>query len=483
MSVVWRAYDSVLDRPVAVKVLSGTFATSAYARRRIRSEAQAAARLSHPNVTNVYDYGESVDDDRCVPYVVMELLPGRTLADRLAAGPLGPRAALRICAEVGRALAAAHARQLVHRDVKPANVMLTPSGAKVVDFGIAAVAGLPERDVDGQVLGTPAYLAPERLAGGDVLPASDVYALGLLIYQTLVNHLPWQVETTTQMLAAQVYVEPAPLPSLAGVPPEVHDAYLRCVAKDPADRPAAGEVAEILARAAGLVGPLEDGEPAPAPTAAVEPAPVPTAAVEPASAATAPVELAPGPIVADAPTVAVPRARRRRATVLAAGAAVVGVLAGVAALTSRDGESEAAGPVPAVRTSATEGAPSAAATAPPTVTTTPRAAGAVDIVPTPRATSGATAPTNPVPPPPAAGTPTPAGVPISALGGVVYVSCTGNLAEVVAIAEAAGYTIKEAIRGPIGEIKVILRSPTNESEIKSKCADGVPKPEVREHPR
>ncbi len=260
MSVVWRAHDQVLNRPVAVKVLDGPQAATPQARQRIRAEAQAAAGIWHPHVTNVYDYGESVDEaGEPVPYVVMELLPGRTFAQRLAAGPIQPRVALRICSEVAAALAAAHARGLVHRDVKPGNVMLTPSGAKVFDFGIAAVVGEAELELDGRVLGTPAYLAPERLIDNTVVPASDVYALGLLIYRALTSQLPWEAETTTQMVAAHMYVEPALLPTTDGVPPEVNDVCNRCLTKDPGSRPSAADVAEVLARAAGVVtGPSDD---------------------------------------------------------------------------------------------------------------------------------------------------------------------------------------------------------------------------------
>ena len=258
--MVWRARDQVLNRAVAVKVLDGPLAATPQARQRLRAEAQAAAGIWHPHVTNVYDYGESVNESGApVPYLVMELLPGRTLSERLAAGPLQPSVALRICAEVAAALAAAHARGLVHRDIKPGNVMLTPSGAKVFDFGIAAVVGEAESELDGQVLGTPAYLAPERLIDNTVLRASDVYALGLLIYRALTSQLPWETETTTQMVTAHMYVEPALLPTIVGVPPEVNDVCDRCLAKDPGSRPSAAAVAEVLARAAGVVtGPSDD---------------------------------------------------------------------------------------------------------------------------------------------------------------------------------------------------------------------------------
>src|SRR5438046_4113037 len=178
MSVVWRGYDELLGRDVAVKVLSGQYATDEGSRDLIRAEAKVAASLSHPHLVNVHDYGEqALPGGGRVPFLVMELAEGPSLADRLAGGRLPWRAAVRMCAEVAAGLAAMHERGLVHRDVKPANVMLTRAGAKVVDFGIAAVAGDDaDRCPDGLLLGTPAYLAPERVAGGVVTPATDVSA-------------------------------------------------------------------------------------------------------------------------------------------------------------------------------------------------------------------------------------------------------------------------------------------------------------------
>ncbi len=252
MSAVHRAYDEVLERDVAVKVL---VASDANARQRIRGEAKAAARLSHPHVTSVYDYGESALEAAEVPFVVMELLGGHTLEHRLVVGPLPPRAGLRVCAEVASALAAAHEQGLVHRDIKPGNVMLTPTGAKVLDFGIAAAAGAPEIDFEGRLLGTPAYLAPERLQAGEVLPASDVYALGLLLHRVLTGRLPWPPKAQTGMLRAQTHVEPDPLPPIDGVPPEVHRLYRWCLAGDPADRPSAADAARILLAAASGAAP------------------------------------------------------------------------------------------------------------------------------------------------------------------------------------------------------------------------------------
>jgi eukaryotic-like serine/threonine-protein kinase len=268
MSVVWRGHDLVLDREVAVKVLAGTAAASPAARDRVRSEAQAAARLWHPNVTNVYDYGESPGDDGDpVPYVVMELLPGRTLAQRLEDGPLPPRVALRVLSEVAAALAAAHAEHVVHRDIKPANIILTPAGAKVLDFGIAAAVGAPDPDPDGPVMGTPAYVAPERFEGLPATPATDMFSLGVLLYHCLSGRLPWHAETNTELVHAQRYRDPDPLPHIDGLAPEVLDLCSRCLHKEPQDRPTALVAALLLAEAvdARVYVPLMEIGPQPRP--------------------------------------------------------------------------------------------------------------------------------------------------------------------------------------------------------------------------
>jgi hypothetical protein len=249
MSVVWRGFDEVLGRQVAVKVLPPSTSADPSFRRRLRAEAQAAARLSHPHITNVYDYGEATTvDGEPVPYVVMELVDGESLAAVLSRVRTLPwNTAVRISADVAAALAAAHARGIVHRDVTPANVMLTSSGAKVVDFGISALIGENDTDPDGSLLGTPAYLAPERLEGGQVSPATDVYAVGLLVYRMLIGQLPWDVGTTTALLRAHQYTEPEPLPPVDGLPSEVDALIGRCLEKRPADRPPTAEVAHVLA--------------------------------------------------------------------------------------------------------------------------------------------------------------------------------------------------------------------------------------------
>ncbi|MEV4758678.1 serine/threonine-protein kinase [Micromonospora sp. NPDC049559] len=254
MSVVWRGYDEVLGRQVAVKVLADSLASDRSFRHRIRLEAQAAARLCHPNITNVYDYGEAVEAGATIPYVVMELVGGESLASRLGRRNRLPwREAVTACAEVAAALATAHARGVVHRDVTPGNVMLTRTGAKVVDFGISAVVGEREAGPDGHLLGTPAYLAPERLEDGQVSPATDVYALGLLLYRMLSGRLPWDASTGTELLRAHLYQDPAPLPPVDGLPEEVARLCERCLAKAPEQRPASVALARTLAEAAGIL--------------------------------------------------------------------------------------------------------------------------------------------------------------------------------------------------------------------------------------
>ncbi|GAA3260573.1 serine/threonine-protein kinase [Dactylosporangium siamense] len=241
MSVVWRAHDEVLGRPVAVKQLAA--AADPRSHRRIQAEARAAARLSHPHIAAVFDFGHTAGG---APFVVMELVEGESLEERMirSGGPLQVTEALRIAAQLGSALAAVHARGLVHHDVKPANVMLTTDGAKLVDFGISAIAG----DDTDQLLGTPAYLAPERIRGIPPSAATDVYALGVVLYRMLAGALPWPGTTTEELLHAHRKLAPAPLPApvSAALPEGVADALRRCLAKAPGNRPSAADLATVF---------------------------------------------------------------------------------------------------------------------------------------------------------------------------------------------------------------------------------------------
>lgn len=234
MAEVWRAEDEVLGRSVAVKFLDARVGGDATRRIATRREAQAAARLTHPNITRVYDYGEAdLPDGRSAPYLVMELLNGQGLNERLAGGPLPVRAALTVAGQVAGALAAAHAIGVVHCDVKPGNVMLTETGAKVLDFGIAAITG--DVSASGRPLyGTPGYLAPERRAGAEAAPPADVYALGVLLVEVLTGRRP-----------------EGGFPTVPGLPPAVARLGAAALSADPAARPAADELARALISAAG----------------------------------------------------------------------------------------------------------------------------------------------------------------------------------------------------------------------------------------
>ncbi|WP_033345643.1 serine/threonine-protein kinase [Catenuloplanes japonicus] len=244
MSVIWRAHDEVLDRVVALKVLAASLAADARFRSLVRQEARAAGALVHPHVTAVHDYGEDVDPDGTVTaFVVMELLSGEVLESRLTQGPLRWDHAVRVCAEVSEALAAAHRLGIVHRDVTPANIMLTALGAKVLDFGIATHIGAPDEDEEGDTFGTPAYVAPERLDGTPAQPATDVYALGVLLYETVTGRVPYPADTWDDLAEALAVPEPPPTD---GMPAEVAAICLRCLDRDPLRRPTAYQVADVL---------------------------------------------------------------------------------------------------------------------------------------------------------------------------------------------------------------------------------------------
>ncbi|MEU3456509.1 protein kinase [Micromonospora sp. NPDC006766] len=247
MSEVWRADDEVLHRPVAVKALATQLAADPQLRATIQREARAAARLTHPHVTQVYDYAEAtLPDGSLVPYLVMELVEGHTLADRLAGGPLAWPEAIRLAGQVAAALAAAHRIGVVHRDIKPGNVMLTETGAKVLDFGIATLAG-PRHPLAGQtgelLMGTPAYFAPERMKPGPPNPASDVYALGALLYRTLTGRAPLPVQTWQDVLDVQARQTPVPPLYVPGLPADLAELTLACLSVDPDRRPSAAQLA------------------------------------------------------------------------------------------------------------------------------------------------------------------------------------------------------------------------------------------------
>jgi hypothetical protein len=245
MSQVWRAEDELLGRPVAVKLPT----SAAEVVKQAFTEARTTARLSHRYIAAVHDYGETKrPDGSLAPFVVMELLDGTSLAARLADGPLGWPEAARIGAQVADGLAAAHAKQVVHRDVKPGNVMLTPGGARILDFGISAMVGAPDDDDTGATFGTPAYVAPERLDGKPAEPATDVYGLGVVLFEMVTGDPPYPVDTWEELAAARA-TGPGTLPE--SLPPELRALIDRCLDESPDRRPSAAEVRDGLAAFAG----------------------------------------------------------------------------------------------------------------------------------------------------------------------------------------------------------------------------------------
>jgi serine/threonine-protein kinase len=247
MATIFRATDSKLRREVAIKVLRPEFGRDAQFVERFRHEAQAAASLSHPNVVQVYDFGM----DPAGPYIVMEQVAGGDLSVALGEhGALPPTAVARTGQQVADALAAAHARGLVHRDIKPSNILLSPDGrVQVADFGIAQAAARSTVTVTGITLGSVLYFSPEQARGDTATPASDIYSLGLVMYELLTSQRPFSGDSPAAVAVARLSGSvPSPMAVRADTPPAL-DALVRwCLAADPAARPSAAELSTALTR-------------------------------------------------------------------------------------------------------------------------------------------------------------------------------------------------------------------------------------------
>jgi serine/threonine-protein kinase len=278
MGVVHRGRDRVLDRTVAVKVLPALFAENPTLVERFEREARAAARLSHPNIVSVYDSGR----DGTERYFVMEYVPGKSLAELLRErGRLPVAEAVGITAQIANALAAAHGAGIIHRDIKPGNVMVLPSGeAKVLDFGIARAAADVALTRTTMVLGSAPYIAPEVALGRSADQRSDIYSLGCVLYEMLTGRPPFVGDLPAVVMSQHTNAEPQPPRELVPeIPAALEALVLQMLAKNPADRPqqAAELPATLRSAQTELTAPTQI-VPGPAPTLPAHPPTAPTEA-------------------------------------------------------------------------------------------------------------------------------------------------------------------------------------------------------------
>jgi len=247
-AAVFRARDPFLERDVAVKVLDPSLALSEELEAQFLDEARIVAGVEHPHIVPLYDAAAKGG----LLYLVMRLLPGQSLADRLSAeGRLAPPDAARLAHEVGMALAAAHDRGVVHRDIKPDNILLDASGhATVTDFGISRVTGRPSAERAGTTSGTPSHMSPEQALGEEVDGRSDVYSLGVVLFEMLTGKLPFEGRSLTELMAKVIS---APPPAVSELAPETPTALValvrRMLSKEREQRPSAAEVVQLLSQA------------------------------------------------------------------------------------------------------------------------------------------------------------------------------------------------------------------------------------------
>lgn len=261
MADVYKAHDKILDRVVAVKILHAQLAGDKEFLEKFQMEAQGAARLSHPNIVNIYDVG--VEDG--MHYIVMEYVDGETLKDKITReGHLSIPESLKIAKEIAEALSHAHKNNLVHCDVKPHNILVMQDGrVKVADFGIARAVTSTTMTYNGNVVGSVHYFSPEQAKGTKITPKSDVYSLGVVLYEMLTGHLPFTGETTVSVALKHLQDQPRSIRSIdAQIPAVVEAIVFKAMSKDPNDRPDASGLAEDIASTERLLGFKQETVPA-----------------------------------------------------------------------------------------------------------------------------------------------------------------------------------------------------------------------------
>lgn len=381
MGRVWQAWDTMLDRAVAIKLLAAAEGDPAAAQR-FTDEAHAVARLTDPRIAALYDFGHAADGR---PFLVMELVPGRSLAQLLRdQGPLDPHTAADLGGQAARALAAAHEGGVVHHDVKPANLLVTEKGQlKLVDFGVASLAdGAGRPGAENTVLGTVAYVAPERALGHPTDPAADLYALGCVLYELLTGAPPFRAGTAADVVRKHLHEQPRALGAVRPeVPHELQGIVHALLAKKPVDRPADANL--VAERFEALAAPA-------APPAADSTQPLPR--IKP--------EQSPDPGPEQQPR---DRSFRRGGRLLVAVCALTAVVAGALlgfSGTGGDGGGEGTG-VPSVPSASRPAQSRAPSSSPPAASPTPVADGPRD----PSTPSGPARPTRTAPSSPEEATP------------------------------------------------------------------------------
>jgi hypothetical protein len=316
MATIWRAIDEQLDREVAIKLLRSQFGTDSGFTARFKQEARSAGSLSHPNIVPVYDYGTDSEDG--TQYIVMQLVEGDDLASILRErGTLDVDDAVRIAIGVASALEVAHRRGIVHRDVKPGNILITDDGdVKVTDFGIARAVSEASMTVTGTTLGSVHYFSPEQARGDEVTGASDVYALGIVLYEMLTGRRPFEGDSAAGVALKRLTEDPQPPSAIRPVPSGLSAIVMRALEREPERRfPDAGSFAEALRvwhkdPGAGAAAAAGAGVAAlPPPTAAIPPSGEPTVYVPPPVAR--PSDRAPAPVNVNAARRPPPPAARR----------------------------------------------------------------------------------------------------------------------------------------------------------------------------